>query len=134
MEVKPLTISIVNWKAVQATIPDSNCLSSLKNVGIHKEDPAAIGVLFQPKSQAALRFIFVQFIITVPRWDAKPVLLDQYQVAADRDSVTIILSGTADLWVLQIKDETAPQGDPTRERVFASCRDQLRLTGLKAYL
>lgn len=135
MTVQPLAISTVNWKAAQKAMPDSNCLSDLKNAGLSPSDPAALAFVLTHENNIrdswVLRFILIQFIVTVPRWDNTPMLLDQHVISKSEEGVTLVLSGTADKWRIQILEELRSFSTESRVKVFNGCMNYIFTTGLK---
>jgi hypothetical protein len=135
MEVQPLTITMVNWKAVQKMMPHSNCSSDLAKAGLTKDDPAALAYLLSSSPDLndswALRFVLIQFLVKVPKWDPRPTLLDQYEIDSDEDGHVIILSGTADRWRTQIFEELSSPTSEQRAKLFNLCHTHILMTGLR---
>lgn len=134
--VQPLAISTVNWKALQKVMPQSNCLSEIKNAGLSPNDPAALAFVLTHRNDIrdswVLRFILIQFIVTVKAWDNTPMLLDQHLVSKDEEGCTIVLSGTADKWRIQINEELKSFSTESRVKVFNECLNYINATGLKS--
>ena len=138
--VEPIAINVVNWAHVQRGFPSFNCKAKLKKMNVGERDPAALALMLSNgnlKDQYACKLCLVQFMVglsDVPFKQIGPI--NQYEVYSDGDSedkgFIYILSGTADVWRMQLLAECVKDNDPVRRKVFNRCYDYICRTGLKS--
>lgn len=138
--VRPISFTVVNWKAIQSTQLELNCISVLERSGVKKEDPAALPMILSGMSNlrdsSALRFAMLQFLVITPKWTPVPTMLDEHTLGSIKDEegtphTALILSGTADVWRTVLQEECANQDDPVRLKVFNICYETICRTGLR---
>lgn len=140
--VRPISFTVVNWKAIQSTQLELNCISVLERSGVKKEDPAALPMILSGMSNlrdsSALRFAMLQFLVITPKWTPVPTMLDEHTLGSIKDAegtlhTALILSGTADVWRTVLQEECTPvrDHDPVRLKIFNICYETICRTGLR---
>ncbi len=139
IQVKPLTVSIVNWKDFQHVNPCSNCIQELKRLGANERDPAALPLFLTKFNdiQYTCKFCFLQFLVATVNKPFKSIgALDLFEMPVEDHEIgmirSYILSGTGDKWRQQVLAECRKENDPTRRIVFNACFDYINRTGLKS--